>query len=187
MSFIEFIIPTFDRLDSLNSILASLVAQTDKDWSALVVYDGVPVKIAETKDIRIRYISTFPNRYNDFGHTPREIGKNQSRGVFTVMTGDDNYYIPTFVEEFKKVFSQSSDTELILCNMVHSHYDYQPFVSYPAYNQIDIGNFAMLTSIAKTIKLNTSFAADGEFIEDYKKLKGTEKIKKIEKYLYVHN
>ena len=42
-TFVEFIIPTYNRHEPLISMLASLKAQTDGDWKANVVVDAQDV------------------------------------------------------------------------------------------------------------------------------------------------
>ena len=43
-------------------------------------------------------------------------GLNQSTEEWMVMTGDDNYYVPTFVQE---MLNDSDGKHFIHCNMVH--------------------------------------------------------------------
>ena len=91
-------------------MLASLVAQTNVDWGAHVVIDNPDdednVKLVESfQDDRIRW-SKMDKRYNDWGHTPREYGKQQSEAKYVIMTGDDNYYTPNFVSEIKHLLQQ---------------------------------------------------------------------------------
>jgi GT2 family glycosyltransferase len=187
---IEFIIPTFDRVKELCSMLASLIAQTDIHWAANVVIDNpTDVKnvrlIKNLNDPRIRS-TLMDKRYNDWGHTPRETGKQLSKADYVIMTGDDNYYIPTLIAEINNV--AKSLPGMIYWDMVHSHYNYQYFKCAPHTHQIDMGAFATRTDLAKQIHLNPkSFAADGDFIEEFKIKFPSEKIVKIEKVLFVHN
>lgn len=186
---VEFIIPTYDRKMPLVSMVASLMAQTNIDWCAHIIVDN-PYNLVDW-DIK----SYFPEkkvkrsfvekRYNDWGHSLREIGKQQSEADYIVMTGDDNYYTPNFVEELSKVVVNKPG--MVYWDMVHSHYHYQYFKCTPAYNQIDMGAFATRTDLAKQIKLNTSYAADGEFVRDFNAKFPFEKKVKIEKVLFVHN
>jgi glycosyltransferase involved in cell wall biosynthesis len=186
---VEIIIPTYNRLAPLKCMLASLVAQTNGNWGANVVIDN-PDDIETTNlvksfnDTRIRW-TKLEVRSNDWGHTPREIGKQASEAEYIIMSGDDNYYTPTFVDELQK--ASSSWPGVIYWDMVHSHYDYAYFKCSPAYNQIDMGAFATRKDIAHSIKLNTSYAADGEYIESIKSKYPWEKLEKIEKVLFVHN
>lgn len=187
---VEFIIPTYNRLPSLKMVLASLQAQTDDNWKASIIVDGkdhsaqVRDLIHELKDERITMKISLP-RTNDWGHTPRELGKQASTGDYVIMTGDDNYYVPTLVEEVRK--AARTNPGMIYWDMIHNHYDYQLFVCSPGFNQIDIGAFATRSDLAKQVHLNTSYAADGEFVEEFKQRFPTETILKIKKVLYVHN
>ena len=101
------------------------------------------------------------------------------------MSGDDNYYVPTFVSELKKAAVNSPG--MIFWDMVHSHYGYSYFNCRPFFNQIDMGAFATRTDLAKKIKLGKGFAADGTYVEDFKKKFPKEKLTKINKVLFVHN
>lgn len=186
---VEFIFPTFDRNYELRSALHSILAQTNPDWKVNVVVDNpfrsiADVIVDDIDDPRV-YITHLDDRYNNWGHTPREKGKQMSMADYVIMTGDDGYYMPTFVEELHKMSKDSPG--MIYWDMVHSHYDYQYFKCVPAFNQIDMGAFATRTDLAQQIKLNTSYAADGEFVEDFKKKFPSEAIVKINKVLFVHN
>lgn len=183
---IEFIIPTYNRYYPLHCLLSSLLTQTSPNWRAIVViddeklWDNLPIQ-----DDKIKYICT-GKRYNDWGHTPREIGKQQSTADYIIMTGDDNYYVPTFVEEVLKI--SSSLPGIIYWNMVHNYFQYSAFYCRLQTWQIDMGAFALRNDIAKQLHLITSkIDADGELIEEYKKKFPNEKSIKIEKILYVHN
>ncbi len=190
---VDIIIPTYWRIEPLHCMLSSLLAQTDKDWTANVVIDHlcddekVPYIVGLINmldDNRIEYTIT-GTRYNDWGHTPREIGKQMSQADYIILNGDDNYYTPNFVAELRK--ASLSRPGMIYWDMVHSHYDYQFFQCQPAYNQIDMGAFATRNDLAKQIKLNTSYAADGEYVRDFNiKFPQEQKIK-IPKVLFVHN
>jgi hypothetical protein len=191
---LEFIIPTFSRDVELRSMLASLITQTDKEWIAHIIQDSDPADertaamahsiLMDINDDRFR-LSYMDKRYNDYGYTPREYGKSVSTADYVCLTNDDNYYMPTFVKEIKLAAKDAPG--MIYCDMVHSHYNYHYFKCSPAYNQIDMGAFATRTDLAKQIKLNTTFAADGEFVEEFKKRFSNEKIVKIDKVLFVHN
>lgn len=186
---VDFIIPTYDRIDLLKCTIASLVAQSNKDWVANVVIDDVHNSnivsvINQFNDDRVKY-TFLDKRYNDFGHTPREVGKQMSEAEYIIMTGDDNYYTPNFVDEIVK--ASKSKPGVIYWNMVHSHYDYQFFNCRLGNNQIDMGAFATRNDIAKQIELSKRYDADGYFIEDYLKRFPQENSLKIEKVLFIHN
>ena len=184
---VDFIIPTYDRKNALICMLSSLVAQSSNNWKASVVIDR-EFDTFDTDSIclhsNINYCYT-GKRWNDWGHTPREIGKQRSECDYIIMTGDDNYYTPNFVAELEK--TSLSSPGMIYWDMVHSHYDYTCFSCKPAFNQIDMGAFATRRDLAQQITLGTSYAADGEFVEEFKRRFPQEKIVKINKVLFVHN
>ncbi len=191
--FVDIIIPTYFRPEPLNCMLASLMCQTDKDWNATIMIDNICEDekaitiislIEKFEDKRIQYFVT-GKRYNDWGHTPREMGKQMSEADYTILTGDDNYYTPNFVAELK--IAAISKPGMIYWDMVHSHYNYAFFQCQPAYNQIDMGAFATRSDLAKQIKLNTSYAADGEYVRDFNEKFPQEQKIKINKCLFVHN
>lgn len=186
---VELIIPTYSRPDLLKCMLYSLVSQVNPNWGATVVIDNpddnkITDLIKSINDDRIRRIRT-DKRYNDWGHTPREIGKQLSSADYIIMTGDDNYYTPNFIQELH--IASITKPGVIYWDMVHSHYDYSYFKCAPAFNQIDMGAFATRKDIAHSIKLNTTYAADGEYIESIKHKFPTEEMIKINKVLFVHN
>lgn len=95
---VEFIIPTYNRIDALKSMLCSLIAQSLNDWGAMVMIDRefnqqYEDLLKSFNDSRIVW-AYMDKRYNDFGHTPRQVGKQASTADYIIMTGDDNYYIP---------------------------------------------------------------------------------------------
>ena len=126
---VEFIIPTYDRIIPLESMLTSLLAQTDPRWKATVLIDSEQEMPAEKivtllNDERITY-SYLGKRYNDWGHTPREIGKQASEADYVILTGDDNYYCPPCVADI--IAAAKDSPGMIYWDMVHSHYDYHYF------------------------------------------------------------
>jgi len=193
---VEFIIPTYDRVDLLNAMLASLAAQSSINWTATVIIDDKELEYRSNPHYvdnlihclyplgNIRYIYS-GERYNDWGHTPREIGKQQAVADYIIMTGDDNYYTPNFVEELVK--ASEGNPGMIYWDMIHSHYDYQYFKCVPAYNQIDMGAFATRRDLAQQIPLGVQYAADGLFVESFKHMFPNEEMVKINKVLFVHN
>jgi glycosyltransferase involved in cell wall biosynthesis len=189
---IEFIIPTYNRTDHLMCIISSIKAQRSDMWKVHVVADCPPEgtldKIIDyfKDDERIKF-TILPERYNDWGHTPRNYGLEHATEEWVVMTGEDNYYTPVFVDNF--LDSVDDDTHFVFCNMVHNWTNYQYYAvdCAPEYGRIDIGNFMSKRKYAKQLKLRTDIAqSDYLFVEEYlNKFKGT--IKKVPKFLYLHN
>lgn len=186
---VDFIIPTYSRSNPLKSMLSSLVAQTNPSWGAHVVIDNPDdvenIKIVESfNDPRIRW-SKLDRRYNDWGHTPREFGKQKSEADYIIMTGDDNYYTPNFVQELSRVVKNRPG--IVYWDMVHSHYNYSHFKCKLIINEIDMGAFATRRDLAQSLPLTTDFAADGEYVRNFLKKFAREGSIKIDKILFVHN
>lgn len=192
---VTFVLPTYNRVSQLRSTLSAILCQDDENWEAIICIDGLDYSdnfremiytLTENKDKRVKTLY-LDKRYNDWGHTPRELGKGQASGRYVIMSGDDNYYVPTFVSEFRKAVALNMFPGMIYWDMVHSHYDYHYFQCTPAYNQIDMGAFATRTDLAQQLPLGTEYAADGLYVENFKHMFPNEKITKIPKVLYVHN
>lgn len=188
---IEFIIPTWQRPDKLKVMLSCLQAQTNPNWTAHVIIDGLTNDYREVKDMyqnetRVRF-SHIDGPNNDWGHTARNYGLQQCDKEWVVMTGDDNYYVPVFVDEFLTAANMPK-AAFVYCDMVHNNYEYNPIKSKLQVGAIDIGNFMSKTISAKNIKIDTTdYNGDWKFIETYVRGHRFEKIIKIEKILYVHN
>ena len=191
---IEFIIPTYNRTELLFTIVCSILAQTNQNWKIHIVGDNIPNDNLERlhsflnfiNDHRIKF-TNLPVRHNDWGHTPRNYGLQEATAEWTIMTGEDNYYVPTFVDNMLKA---GENKHFVFCSMVHNWINDE----YPAidckleYGKIDIGCYMFKTNMGKKLTLDTTFPqSDFKFIEDYIKKFPTSKFVKINKVLYVHN
>ena len=171
-------------------MLSCLVAQTNPEWKAHVIIDGTTndydkVKQFYAEDNRIRF-SHIEGPNNDWGHTARNYGLDNLTEEWVVMTGDDNYYAPVFVNYFMPYLKE--DIKFIYCNMVHNNLNYFPVKSTLDFGRIDIGNFVSRSKYAKTIKLNTKdYNADWLWIKEYHDKFRKGKTLSIEQILYVHN
>jgi glycosyltransferase involved in cell wall biosynthesis len=193
MSKIEFIIPTYNRPDHLMCTINSIVAQTSDKWKIHVVADCPPegtldkiMKYFEGDD-RIKF-TILPERYNDWGHTPRNYGAQHATEDWIVMTGEDNYYVPVFVDNF--LSAVSPNVGFVFCDMVHNwtNFQYVPINCEPTWGRIDIGNFMIKRKLSKQLKLDTKLdQADGKYVEEFKVKFPDKTIIRIPKILYVHN
>ncbi len=189
---VEIIIPTYNRPHQLMCVINSIYSQTLTNWKIHVVadamYDGYQkVKDYFEGDERIRF-TELNGPHKDWGHTARQYGLDNATEEWVIMTGDDNYYVPFFLEYFFN--SVNEKTIFVYSDMIHNWVDnkYVYIMSAPKVGSIDIGNFMSKTELAKQIKIDVSRAdADGIFVEDYlNKFKGGEVVY-INKPLYVHN
>lgn len=192
MSKIEFIIPTYNRPNQLMGVISSIFSQRSDKWKIHVVADGPydgyeKVKNYFSGDDRIKF-SELDGPFKDWGHTPRNYGLEHATEDWVVMSGDDNYYMPVFVDHFLSVVKPY--VNFVFCDMIHNwtEFQYHYIKSAPKYGSIDIGNFMSRRVNAQKLKLDIKReAADAVFVDDYLKKFGREGIVYIPKPLYVHN
>ena len=193
MSKIEFIIPTYNRPDFLMCTINSIVAQRSDKWKIHVVADCPPegtldkiMKYFEG-DERIQF-TILPERYNDWGHTPRNYGLENATEDWVIMTGEDNYYMPVFVDHF--LDAVTPDAHFVFCDMIHNwtNFQYYSINCEPSWGKIDIGNFMVKRVNGQQMRLNPkNEQADGIFVEEYLRKFTDGEVIKINKTLYVHN
>lgn len=193
------VIPTYEGGSKLEVMVNCLLAQTSQNFHMSFISDGYETA---TLDQLERYfdISNFSyfstdRRYNDYGHTPRELGMLSSNCKYTIMTGFDNYYVPIFIERFEQACNSTRNVGFVFCDFVLDHIrdgrKYSKYVdSKLEVNYIDIGNFAAETQFIKQagIKVN-EYAADWHLVNDLIPLlkSSAREIVKIPQTLYVHN
>jgi glycosyltransferase involved in cell wall biosynthesis len=191
---IEFIIPTYNRVSHLITMLGSLQSQSNPNWTAHVVADCPEEDVQETmktivaffNDPRIK-LTILPERHNDWGHTPRQHGLDNATEEWVIMTGEDNYYVPEFVDI---MLEESKNHHFVYCDLVHNwiNRDYIPILSKLQLGKIDIGSFMTKTNMAQKIKLKKDYEwADWFFVQDFQNKYKIAKYKKVNKILYVHN
>ena len=196
---IEFIIPTYNRVNDLTTIVSSIVAQTNPNWKIHIVSDMSPedtqerfldlLAFFEAYSHKIK-ISVLNERFNDWGHTPRNYGLQEATEEWIVMTGEDNYYAPTFVENFLSSVKDRDDVNFVYCNFVLNgkNDEYVPIRAEIDFGKIDIGCFMTRTFNAQKMKLKPDVAeADYWFVEEYLARFAEAQIIHIDKILYVHN
>ena len=192
MANIEFIIPTFKRVNHLMCVINSIVAQTSPNWKIHIVSDNSPQGILDEvinfwkNEERIKF-TILNERHNDWGHTPRNFGLNESTEDWVVMSGEDNYYVPIFVEEFLKEANDSIN--FIFCNMVtnYNKNQYIPVNCKIECGFIDIGCYMVRPKLAKQIGLENKYKEIADWVLADKYTKQFSGIKQISKILYVHN
>lgn len=194
---VEFVIGTYNRPYHLTTLLGSIVTQTVPNWKAHVIVDGYfngldRIRTFFSFESRIRFtVINGPN--NDYGNTPRMYGREVCKEDWIVMTGDDNYYSPIFVEELFSVVDEKTnfvcwDTLLNFTNRPNKYRGVLYPKPIPEY--IDLGSFATRTNLGKEINFDVkSGTGDGEFAQNYVEKFCFEEgsYKKIDKILYVHN
>jgi hypothetical protein len=131
------------RHAALCCLLYSLLAQTYKNWLALVVHDGPTMREPQLpSDPRILF-ETSATRVQQFGHPHREpaLTTLRSRGAdWLGLSNDDNYYTPVYFEWMVSA-AQQHNAELVYCDAVHSHKQWRPLTAELQRGKIDLGHF----------------------------------------------
>ncbi len=193
------IVPTYNGGTKLEVFINCFLSQTCLDFHLSIISDGPePItKVQMEKYNEFENISYYEldRRYNDYGHTPREFGLGLSDCKYTIMSGFDNYYVPEFIERFNDTDLKSERVGFIYCDFLLDHI--RSGIRYNGHmdakiqcDQIDIGCYACITSVAKQVGFKfRSFAADWEFVAAAVPMLKTNNfnIIKIPQTLYVHN
>ena len=190
----------YKRPEQIQILLRSFVVQTSSDWTMHIIHDG-PDEEIET--ILAAFTARWPQhfsyefteqRYNDYGHSLRELGIQKATGEYLLITNDDNYYVPIFVEKVLGVLAHSGFDGAIV-DMLHNEIDagyhkgppYNFFDTKPEYGWADIGSVVIRTEVAKQIGWrDKSHSGDGIYINDAGNVPGF-RWAKIPQILFVHN
>lgn len=206
---------SYQRLGELKVFVQSWINQTEKNWTLLVIHDGEDEEFLHVMEefrvvdpLRISYRCS-KTRFNDYGHSLREIGLKDATGDYVLITNADNYYVPRALHFFNEAFCKRSarfyqrtleKPDVVICDMVHSHQNpgarrapsYSYFqVSYKR-NEIDMGAAIVERKLAQQSGFkDKSFSADASYFEavlsEKKKMNGKLFIIKIPRVLLVHN
>lgn len=187
---IEFIISSYKNPEKLMTMLGCLQSQTRDAWVAHVYRDGPydgyeDVKNIFIKDERIRF-TELNGPHGDWGNTPRNIALGELTQDWVVMTGQDNYYLPVFVDFFLNQVT-SPNVHFVFCDMIHNLIGHIQVQSMPVVGRIDIGNFMSRSDLASKLRINAKHpTGDGFFVEEYlRRFPG--EVRYIPKALFIHN
>ena len=188
---ISFIVPWYEQTPV---IIPSLLAQTYKNIEIILYHDGPAPKpvtkyIEALNDDRISFYTT-PKRYGDWGHTPRNmaIKKLSDKSMATVVTGIDNYYLPSFTRELSDPLYRDAGLIATYCDMIHNGVDWNTVKTRLQYACIDCGCFMVRSTLLHDFGWgNRVDWEDWIFIEKVLNKYGAGKIRKIDRMLYVHN
>ena len=103
--YFSIIIPTFNRKEILTRAINSLIAQTEKNWEAIIVDDGSDdntfshISSYLEKDPRIKYI----RQKNTGAALAKNKGIESASGVFLTFLDSDDEYCTTHLESRKTI------------------------------------------------------------------------------------
>lgn len=193
------IVIAYDRPVAMRGLIDSFLLQSNPNWVMTVIHDGpasYDVKqVMENRfykdDRRIAFIET-AGRMQNWGHINRKQGLQMLMGEpgdFVLITNDDNYYIPKFVEYmFREI--EKGGVGMVYCNFLHHTLEYINMISQPKLNYIDMGAYIVELKLAQEVGFVHEIAgADGLFAEECHALcleRGLKSIH-VDKTLFIHN
>lgn len=199
-----FICPIYN---SYPQIISSLLCQTNPNWELLLIHDGenttnLKQLVDSFNDSRITYLE-YPIRKNDWGHSLRrwalEEILNKRIGLlseYITITNPDNYYIPIFVEEMIKGFTNLNIIATYCSHFVHGYlspnlegdHKFGVITSDLKLGMIDCGSVVVRKEQACEVGWRSlEIYSDWTYFEDLIKKYGKDKWKKVLGCLFVHN
>jgi hypothetical protein len=210
---------SYRRYRKIHVLIHALLCQTLQNWKLLIIHDGPDERMRAVvqpytdRYAEISYLET-EQRHNDYGHSLRERGIGLADTPFLMMTNDDNYYAPVFLEiMFGGIEKHGLD--FAYCDFISSHSfafksepdpevytniarntqgqwvqaPYNVIRSKPHRSAIDIGNFIVRSEMAREVGFrDKGFAGDGTFVQDLmERYRGSIKAAKVNQVLYMHN
>lgn len=197
MAIIHVICTAYKRPIELRHAIDNFLMQTNNRWMLNIIHDGeAPTEIKKIissySDLRIKFTETISVN-GKHGHPNRKFMlekiPNLNIDDYVLITNEDNYYVPVFVEYFLEK-TKRGDVGLVYCDTIHSYMGYDVLRTQLKENFIDMGSFIVRLDIAKEIGFNHEhLSADGKYAEECAKMcivKGLKTIH-IQKCLFVHN
>jgi hypothetical protein len=171
------------------------LVQTNPVWELNIIYDGPPPEIIKEiigsyTDDRIKFFNS-QKRLGNYGHPNRKQLLDKlacDPSDFILMTNDDNYYVPVFVEYMSQQATRL--VGIVSCNTIHSHFQYRVHESRLVENGIDMGAFIVRAQIAKIVGFRyEDFSADGKYAEECANTCRAYKMEIVHlpKPLFIHN
>ena len=190
------IVVAYKRPLQLRCLLYSLMSQTYDNFDVIIMHDGDDeeynkVVLEFMDDTRFRFRNT-GQRYNDWGHSLRNLGLLFATGDFVINTNDDNYYTPNWLMELHDALKSKPMANFVYYDMVMSHNNsenlnkkaYGLFKPKIKHSYIDVGQYAVSRDVIMNHKFGSKADSDGDLIEEIiYKLRPVY----IDKILFVHN
>lgn len=118
--FITFIIPTIGRSTLINSI-NSLLNQTDNNWNAIIVFDGLKQNI-EINDNRIKIIEIDKcGLKNSAGSVRNEGIKLCNNSIWIGFLDDDDTLSKDYIEKLKEEININNNIDVCIFRMGYEH------------------------------------------------------------------
>jgi hypothetical protein len=192
----------YRRPGPLSVLVQCFLNQSATNWKLEIIHDGPDADVERAVRPYLlehadRVSLTFSEqRHDDFGHSLRGQALARIESDYVLLTNDDNYYVPCFVEAINHVIAEV-DPDVVIYDMIHSHNrpggrplpPYSFFETAYSRRNIDIGAAVVRTSLAKAAGFrDKTHDGDATYFEDVARAKGGQlKVCKLPQVLFVHN
>lgn len=173
-------------------IIHSLQQQTHKNWKLYLIHDGpnntgLKKQVELINDSRVNYFET-KARSENWGHSIRSEWLQKVTGDYVVITNQDNYHMPVFIEYMLRGFTGNA-IATYCSDMVHSYKAWQIIPCSMRRGYVDCAGVMMRLSSAKEVGWHdvTSHSADWFFFEAVIKQFGINSFIKVKGCLLSHN
>ena len=201
---VDIVCTSYDRIGPLRVLVQSILNQSDDNWNLHVIHDGPSQAFSELSndDLFVRNAARLKmecskKRFNDYGHSLREIGLSSSKGDYVLITNDDNYYVPHMLRAVNHAIARHQP-DIVMFDMIHSHEfpggrlheSYQFFPTHFALNEIDMGCVLVRGALARSVGFGSKrYSADWDYFSACASSPDCKDVKlvKIPKVLFVHN
>jgi hypothetical protein len=180
--------------DRLQLLCLSMQRQRWQNWELIIVTDGpLPYLgryLPAQYDSRIRVIYT-DERKGRWGHPYRQLGIDAARGNYIGLSNDDNYYVPGYFEQMVNKL-EYTDSDLVLCNMLHAYNNWAVTESYASARIIstDVGAWLARAELIKKVPWGhdrNDFLSDSHYVEKLAETVGLNKVCYVHKPLFIKN
>jgi len=107
---VSVVIPTYNRARDLQRALTSVIAQTFKNWEALIVdnhsEDGTTQVVEEFRDARLRLLSV---HNHGVIAVSRNLGVREARGEYVAFLDSDDWWLPAKLERCVQALEAGAD------------------------------------------------------------------------------
>jgi hypothetical protein len=136
----SFVVPLHNKEDYIMATLASLAAQTNISWEAVVVNnnstDSGPALVADLSDPRITLISSSPSGVS----ATRNAGLRKARGKWVCFLDADDLVEPDYLDSQLKCAAHYKEVDVVVCNYREFEHDAlcptRRVISFPAENPL---------------------------------------------------
>lgn len=162
----------YERPINLRILCDCFLVQTNPNWELHIIHDGmasseVKQVCRDREDPRIHFKETSV-RVGQYGHPNRKMMLERVKADpddFILITNDDNYYVPKFVEYM--LGSVNPAIGIVYCDTLHSYIHYNVHQSKLLEEGIDMGAFIVRQDVAKEVGFqHAHFSADGAYAEE---------------------